>query len=722
MSTTTVNLKLQLVGNLGQQLKRINKDIQRDTRRINDTTKVGVRTQQRMTNEVRNTARNYQRLKSSSVSTTNAIKNGYRSIRNENQRLNSELKKTSNLQKRMTTGMQGIGKGIGGTMNKGSAIAGGAMAAGYVVNSQIQPARTYDEQLARTAATATYGKGMSIAERKLVKIELNDTIKQAVRYGGGTRDEALIASQTLIGSGAYDINSVKQVLGATQRAAFVADASAQDAAAVTLQLRNFGLTGKEVALGQDIAVAGGQLGGFEYNDMARYLSNQLPMAKSAGYGGIDGLKKVVAMNQVAMRTAGNADEAGNNVVNLLQKLNSSEFANSIANNIQTQKGDPLNRKGKLDWATYAQQQKSQGNDQVQAFVGLLERQLAGNSRYQQLKNKASTAKGAEAKELYAQMSQMMAGSNLGNIIADRQALMAALAISTNGDENKRIMGGLDNAGGTVNDFHKLFKGDEWATSMQRQQEQLNINYNLYTKVNGALGSFNTGMTNVMKNHEGLSTAAYGATTALTALAAASVAGSLAGGIGGVGKAGASKGAGGLSKAGGRLATAGGALLSSTGVAVAGAGVAGYGIGTMINKAFIEGNAKLSDAIGGTIATALASMGNENAQQALDQHFNSLINQNQQTVSKQDQMINEQNQSTQIQTQIMNQQTQMTAQNAQLVAMQGQITAQQGSMVALLNTIASKDFSPQINVQSSPTTIVKQISSEAKRGRFNNTVP
>ncbi len=74
------------------------------------------------------------------------------------------------------------------------------------------------------------------------------------------------------------------------------------------------------------------------------------------------------------------------------------------------------------------------------------------------------------------------------------------------------------------------------------------------------------------------------------------------------------------------------------------------------------------------------------------------------------MISEQAQSTQIQTQIMNQQTQMTAQNAQLVA-------QQGSVVALLNTIASKDFSPQVTVQSSPTTIVKQIDNEAKRGRF-----
>lgn len=681
MSTQTVNLKLQLVGNVAQQLKRINQEINRDTRKINESNKAGVRTQQRMSNEVRNTARNYRQLNSTSIATTNAIAAGYRKARSENQKLNNEIKRTENLQKRMQK--------IRGGFNKASAAAGGAVAAGYVLNNQIQPQRSYDENLARTAATATYGQGMSISDRKQVKNDLNEAIKNAVRFGGGTRDDALAATQALIGSGKYDLTTVKEVLGATQRAAFVSDSSAVDAAAVTLQLRNFGLKGKDVALGQDIAVAGGQLGGFEYNDMAKYLSNQLPMAKAAGYGGIDGLKQIVAMNQVAMATAGNADEAGNNVVNLLQKLNSSEFAGSIAKNIKTRHGDPVTKKGKFDWASYAQQQKAQGVDQVQAFVGLLERELSNNSKYQQLKQKSTNATGAEAKLVYEQMSQMMAGSNLGNIIADRQALMAALAISSNGSENQRVMAGLDNASGTVNNFHELFKGDEWASAIQRQQEQLNLNYNLYTKVNGVLGTYNTTITNVAQQHEGLATAAMGATTALTALAAANIASALTGRLG-------------TTAGRGALATVGRGM-TTAGAAVGAAGVAGYGIGTIINKAFIEGNAQLSDTIGGTIHTALANLGFESSQQALDDHFNGLININQQNTTKYDEMINQQTQANQAQSQI--------------VEIQGQITSQQQQMVGLLNTIASKDFSPKINVQSSPTTIVKNLASEGKRGRF-----
>lgn len=57
-----------------------------------------------------------------------------------------------------------------------------------------------------------------------------------------------------------------------------------------------------------------------------------------------------------------------------------------------------------------------------------------------------------------------------------------------------------------------------------------------------------------------------------------------------------------------------------------AGAAGYGIGTLINKTLVEPNEKLSDAIGGTIATILANFGVKGAQEALDSHFNYLASQ------------------------------------------------------------------------------------------------
>lgn len=690
MSTQTVSLRLVLTGNAGAELRRIAQQNIRDTRSINDMQRLGLQTQRQIDREIRNQQRSYRRLRDSGVASANDIRRAHRAMTDEIRRLNGELR----------TGSRLMGK-----MKTAGALVGGAIAAGAVVNSQIKPARTYDEQLARTSGTATYGKGMSIAERKLVKVELDKTVMAAVRGGGGTSDGALAAADTLIASGAYDLASVKKVLGITQRASFVSGASAPDAAAVTLQLKNFGLKPEQIGLGQDIAVAGGQLGGFEYDTMAQYLSRQLPLAKAAGYGGLDGLKKIVALNQVAINTAGNQDEAGNNVVNLLQKISSREFSKQINKQIEPQKGDPQIPKsqgGGLDWSAYARQQKSQGVDQIDAFVALLERQLAGDSQYQALKSQAAGAKGQEAQALYEQMSQMLEGSNLGEVIADRQALMAALAISTNGSENERIKGGLDNAGGTIDGLHELFKGDEWATAMGRQQEQLGINYSLYTKVNEQLSGFNESLGGFMEKHEGLATAAYAAGLALAAIAAAGVVGSLAGGAG----AGAAGGL--LGRAGGAIAGAAAGAVGTAGLAVAGGAAGGYLIGTGISKS-IEGTA-VADKIGASIAHALAAFGNDDAQAAIaaNAKYDQMIAEQQQTKAKQDQMVNEQAQTKQIQ--------------SQMAAQQGQMIAQQGQMIGQLSVIAAKPvptFNPVITIggRSTAMNMMDEISNQSKRGKY-----
>lgn len=219
--------------------------------------------------------------------------------------------------------------------------------------------------------------------------------------------------------------------------------------------------------------------------------------------------------------------------------------------------------------------------------------------------------------------------------------MAALAISTNGSENDRIKNGLSGADGTVDGLYELFKDDEWATAMDRQQEQLNINYNLYTQVNEQLSGFNQSLGGFMEKHEGLASAAYAAGLALAAVAAAGVVGSLAGGAG----AGAAGGL--LGRIGGGLAAAGAGAAGTAGLAVAGAGAGGYLIGTGISG-MIEGTVA-QDVIGEKIAQALALFGNDTAQAAVETNakYDQMIAEQQQTKQKQEQMVNEQAQTKQI---------------------------------------------------------------------------
>lgn len=62
----------------------------------------------------------------------------------------------------------------------------------------------------------------------------------------------------------------------------------------------------------------------------------------------------------------------------------------------------------------------------------------------------------------------------------------------------------------------------------------------------------------------------------------------------------------------------GAVATTGALAVAGA--VGYGIGHELNKHVIEPNASLSDKIGGTITSIMAMLGSDEAQAALDRHF------------------------------------------------------------------------------------------------------
>lgn len=666
MSTQTVSLRLLLTGNAAGELGRIAAQQRRDTRTINDMQRMGLRTQQQIRDEIRNQERAYRRLRTSGTASANDIRRAHQRMREEVRRLNGELRTSSTLM---------------GKMQTAGAVVGGAVAAGAIVNSQIKPARTYDEEVARVSGTATFNKGMSIAERKLIKVEMSDTVKDVVRKNGGTRDGAIAAADTLIASGAYDLASVQQVLGITQRASFASGADAKDAAAVTLQLKNFGLDPAEIKRGQDMAVAGGQLGGFEYNSMASWLSRQLSLAGQAGYGGLDGFKKIVAMNQLAMNTAGSEDEAGNNVRNLLQKISTPVFSRAIAKNIQAQKGDPVDKDGDLIWSQYALQQKAQGVDQVDAFVALLEREMAGNSQYQDLKRQAGEAKGEEAKALYEQMGKMFEGSNMGEIVTDVQALMAAIAIANNGSENERIKAGLDKADGTTDDFYELFKDDEWATAMDRQQEQLNINYELYKKVNEQLSGFNTALSDFMENNEGAATTAYAGGLGIAAAAAGGAVTSLAGGAGG-------------GAAGGLLAGARG-LATRVPLIGAAAAVATYGE----NPVFAFGN-NLGNSVRESITEALANFNGKDDQTAAEAN------------AKTDQMIAGQQEAKQIQLDM----------SSKLSSQQQQMIAQQGQMIGQLQAIASKPvptFNPTITIggHSTAMNMMDEIGKQSKRGKF-----
>lgn len=665
-NNNTVNLNIRLTGNAGRELQQLTQQQTRGVQQINQGWRQVSTTQGQYARGL-NTARTSQeQINRLTQQTTQSLQ----AQRRQNELMVHLLRQNAanarrmqeainNINLRRTVGdagrlnqnlnqsvglLQRMGQMARNGLNTGTAIVGGVAAGAAVANTAIKPARSYDEQIARANATATAGQGLSIQQRLANKAQIDRIVMQASRDGGATREQVLEAANTLLASGQYDTRTLGQILPNTSKVAFASGANATDAASVAMQLQMFGI--KDIKRGQDMAVRGGELGGFEYQDMAQWLSRQLPLAKNAGYAGEEGLKQIVLMNQLARRGAGTADEAGNNVVNLLAKLSTKEFADAIGDNIDIRQGDATRLKGKgkkksevFDWETYALSERAKGVNKLDAFMKLLDREMANNGKYQKLKSDAQSAKTPQdAAMKFAAMADMLQGTKVGNILVDRQALQAALAYRNGSSDKERILSGLNGADGTVDGLAKLFSGDEWANYQTRQNEQMNINYQAYLNVNGALTTFNSQLTGFMQQHEGLATAAYSASVALGAVAAASMADSLLGKLGGGAAAGGIAGtvasrAGGLMTAG--RAAAGAASATGVGGAVVIGAVGGYAIGTAINKTLIEHTElgrKFGDKTGEIIAKGLALLGNENAQQAVrDQaKYEQMIQEQQQT--------------------------------------------------------------------------------------------
>ncbi|MFA3041532.1 phage tail tape measure protein [Acinetobacter pittii] len=526
---------------------------------------------------------------------------------------------------------------------KGTALGGGAIAGGAVLSNAMQKPRDYDQQLTYIAATATGGKGMSPTARLAARSQLNEYIKAAVRGGGGTREDAAEAANALIASGKYELNNVAPALNTATKTAFATGATATDAAALTVRMQDFGIT--DLQRGHDIAVRGGQLGSFEYKDQAKWLAQQMAAARAVGYSGEKGFVELVAMNQVAMKTAGTTDEAGNNVVNLLAKLSSAEFSKSIADAVKVQAGDPTKSNGKkkasqvFDWSTYAIQQRDQGVYGVEAFVKLLERQLSGNAQYKKLQSQAKSSDSATRSAALNDMSNIAMGSEIGNIIADRQALMAALSVVYNKDTLKDLRTQLPNASGTVAADSAMVRQTEWAKDQAMNQEKLFAQSKAYDAVSESLGNAKEKITDWASNNEKLAASAYAASIALGAVAVGAGAATILGGKGGVaGKAGtavASRAIPYLQKAAVPLTVAAGAYnlydtatdetltkaqkqtQSSAIVGGTGGAVAGGYAGAAIGSAIFPG---IGTAVGGIIGGGLGYLLGEKGGQELGEYF------------------------------------------------------------------------------------------------------
>lgn len=494
------------------------------------------------------------------------------------------------------------------------AQAGAAVAAGgYVLKSAAARPMAYDRRLALIANTAYSER--DVAGRIAGKAELDKAIRAATKNGHGTPEQAADTLNTLVGSGAMGqgkagLDASMKLLPMLQEAAQGTGASGNDLAQIAIAAKqNMGLSNEQIPLAISKAIRAGQEGGFELSNMARWLPQQMAMAGNNGMKGMGGFESLIAANQASRMTAGTADEAGNNLVNLLAKVTSSDAANDF-------KRQHVDLFGSLTAGM------AKGKNSLEAFVGVVQQLGSKDKKYLELKAKADAAKSEpEKQKLYGAMADVMLAKGVGKSIQDRQALTGLFGMMSPSGKYSDVLAAV-----------KKEQGAEIGTSSRVVDSTLDAksdrlgNVKTYAAVDalgaveGPLGALLDGVSKGAEAFPGFTAALYSATVAVTALAAASVVGSLpmpgGGKVGGVLPFLKNKLPGGSMLRGARALALPG--LALTGV-IEGGGAAinayqGKDASNMISR-MVEGTT-FSDLLGETVARYMAIFGNANAKEAV----------------------------------------------------------------------------------------------------------
>lgn len=385
---------------------------------------LGVRSERAIQREIQQTEAAYNRLSASGTLSWQQQAAAADKMRQHVTQLTNEMGKLTAAQKAYA-GVRFGAAGLAGTA-----------AAAYTLKAPAMTAMSFDERLAHMANTAFSGQ-RDKAGRKMGMKELEEAITTARKKGGGTREQAAEALDTMIASNAVDVAEAIKILPTVVKQAKGADANPNEIALTAVRsMQTFGITADELESVLSGAQVAGQKGSFELKNMAKWLPEQMAMAKVIGISGKSGFAKLAAWNEASAITAGTKDEAGNNLRDLFNELNTPHFRKYmseqyLANGHKAKKGDKERLEKNLDsiYLDYA----ARGVNKVDATTDMMNTIFSRNEKYQELQSqlKGLGDKDPKRKEILESMAAQVQGTAVGKIFHNQQSLMALLGVMGN---------------------------------------------------------------------------------------------------------------------------------------------------------------------------------------------------------------------------------------------------------------------------------------------------
>lgn len=361
---------------------------------------LGVRSERAIQREIQQTEAAYNRL----------ARSGAAGARELARAQDASLKKVRELRNEMA--------GLEKTTRSGATILPGAVAMVAGAYQLTKPAVTravaYDHSVA--GITNTLYSDRDVAGRIAGKAEVKAAISAALLKGGGDRDQAAATLNELLSSGAFSKDSAFKMLGTIQEASTGSNANSKDLAAIALSLKRAGVSEDRLPVMLSKTIRAGQLGGFELDDMARHLPAVMASALAQGITGEAGFERLLVSLQSSVLTAGAKPEAANNLINILEKLNSEDTAKDF-------KKQGIDLRGELAKGA------ARGEDTLTTFTGLIDRVIAKDPKskaaaqeLERLSGMAGDKKNPQREEALKAMLKIFETSVIGKFLQDRQAL------------------------------------------------------------------------------------------------------------------------------------------------------------------------------------------------------------------------------------------------------------------------------------------------------------
>ncbi|WP_050469163.1 phage tail tape measure protein [Herbaspirillum chlorophenolicum] len=484
---------------------------------------LGVRSERSIQREIQQTEAAYNRLRSSGTMS-------WREQAMAADKMRETVTKLTNEMGRLTAAQKAHG-----ALKFAGAAAVGIGAAAYTLKGPAERAMSYDRRLANMANTA-YAERDASGRMSGMKT-LEDAVNQARHSGGGTREQVAEALDTMIASGTVSDTDAIKMLPGIIKTSTASGTDAKELATIGIRaMQSFKIKPEDLPKVLSAAMAAGQAGGFELKDMAKWLPQQMAMAGNLGLSGKEGFAKLAAWNQASVITAGTKDEAGNNLRDLLNELNTPHFRKYmaeqyLANGQKMKKGDKEKNLKSVDDVFLDYQSK--GVDKVSATLDMMQTVFSKNKSYQalQTKLKATDKDDKEGQRTIIEaMASQVQGTAVGKVFHNQQSLMAFLGLMNNSTYTDTVLGKVrgqfaskfdsSDAGSSADIAHQVIAATPDYKMEQAKEDAAMAQKSAIDGLTPAIGRASEAFSDLASKHPLLVGTTVLATTALGALAGA----------------------------------------------------------------------------------------------------------------------------------------------------------------------------------------------------------